>query len=167
MRKSESRSSRRRIAAIAIITTILVGGGGAATYAYWSAAGGGTGSVSATTTPTPLVVAQTVTISNLVPGGPAQTLGGTITNPASNSGPIYANVLTATLQSVTKSGSAPSGTCTTNDFSLVATPISIAREITPNTSITWSGFTVQMLDNTTASQDACKGATVTISYAIS
>jgi hypothetical protein len=163
MRNSNARNSKKRVAAVAIITLILVGGGGAATYAFWSAGGSGTGSA---TTGTNLGISanQSTVVTGLAPGGTAQTLSGTFTN--SNSSPVYVTSVTASILSVTKAGLPVVG-CDASDYTVSTTPMTVNAEINPGSGQgTWSGATIAFNDKST-NQDACKGATVNLAYAIS
>ncbi|HEX4057504.1 MAG TPA: hypothetical protein VHX87_04200 [Galbitalea sp.] len=165
MRNTNARNSKRRIAAIAIVTLILVGGGGAATYAYWSAGGTGTGTA-ATGTSVGITAVQTSTITGLAPGGTAQTLSGNFTN--TNSGPVYVTSVTASISSVTKAGGAPSGTCDATDYSLTNATMAVGAEVASGSAKgAWTGATIAFNDKGATLQDACKGATVNIAYAIS
>ncbi|HEX4444709.1 MAG TPA: hypothetical protein VHZ81_14155 [Galbitalea sp.] len=162
MRNSNARNSKKRIAAVAIITLILVGGGGAATYAYWSAGGSGTGSAT-TGTSAGISAIQTTTVSNLAPGSAAQPLSGNFTN--TNSGPVYVTSVVASITSVTKAGSPVTG-CDATDYTLTSPTMSVAAEIPAGSAQgNWSGATLAF-NNKITNQDACKGATVNLSYAI-
>ena len=72
------RKSRRNLL-IAATTVVLLAGGGAA-FAYWTLSGSGTGSAATGTVTGSITAVQTSTISNLRPGGAAQTLSGNFTN---------------------------------------------------------------------------------------
>jgi hypothetical protein len=152
--------SKRKVAATIAITAILIGGGGAAAIAYWSA--GGTGSGSATTgTSANITVNETVPTANLTPGGTTVALSGTFTN--TNSGPVTITSVTATITGTSN----PS--CLASDYSLsnggVATVPSGATSIPTGTNVgAWSGLTLAMA-NTALDQNACKGATVNVTYA--
>ncbi|HEY5230549.1 MAG TPA: hypothetical protein VIJ11_06640 [Galbitalea sp.] len=156
--------SKRKVAATIAITAILVGGGGAVAIAYWSA--GGIGSGTATTgTSTALTAVQTSTISGLAPGAPAQTLSGNFTNP--NSGPTFVTSVTASILSVTKAVGAPAGSCTAADYTLSGALMPVGATVPVGVGQgAWTGATLQF-NNTGALQDGCKGATVTIAYAVS
>ena len=158
--------SKRKIAATIAITAILVGGGGAAAIAYWSAGGAGTGTAT-TGTSAGVTVNQTAAASNLTPGGTTQALSGTFTN--ANAGPVNISTVTATITGNSKSAAG----CLSTDYVLsnggvatvpsVATPLSVPSGTNVGA---WSGLTLSMT-NTAANQDACKGATVNISYVAS
>jgi hypothetical protein len=165
MRNSNARNSKRRIAAVAIITTILVGGGGAATYAYWSAGGSGSGTAT-TGTNTSITATQTSTITGLAPGSAAQTLSGNFTN--TNTSPVWVTSVTASISSVTKAVGAPSGTCDSSDYTLTGALMPVGAEVQSGVGKgAWSGATLAFNDKAGTLQDACKGATVNITYTIS
>jgi hypothetical protein len=149
--------SKRKVAATIAITAILIGGGGAAAIAYWSA--GGTGSGSATTgTSAAINVTQTSSVTNLAPGGAAQALSGTFTT----SNPGYVTSVTPAITSVTDAGGTSISGCSDVDYTL--TPATINAEVANGDS--WSGATIVFKDDANRNQDACKNATVHISYTV-
>jgi hypothetical protein len=150
--------------AIAIATggVVLVVGTGVA-YAYWSAGGTGNGT-GATGTSTALTVDQTTVLTAMFPGDAAQTLSGTFTN--ASSGTVHVASVTASLFSVTDSvGGAVSVGCSVADYTLANATMAALQEVAVGTGGTWTGATVQF-NNTTANQDACKGKTLNIHYAV-
>ena len=158
--------SKRKIAATIAITAILVGGGGAAAIAYWTSGGSGTGSA-ATGTSVSIIANQTSVVTNLVPGGAAQTLSGNFINNSGQS--VFVNKVTATIGTITQATGA-TGTCSASDYSLVGGVMNVGTSgtlIATGTSGAWGGATLQFANSTTANQDGCKGATVAINYAIS
>ncbi|HEX4400765.1 MAG TPA: hypothetical protein VHZ98_05535 [Galbitalea sp.] len=156
--------SKRKVAATIAITAILIGGGGAAAIAYWDA--GGTGSGTALTgTVAGIQAVQTSTIGGIAPGSAPQVLSGNFTN--SNSGPVWVTSVTAAVSSVAKSGTAPSGTCDSTDYTVSPAPMLVGAEIASGTAKgAWTGATIVFNDKATTNQDACKGATVTITYTV-
>jgi len=163
-RDTDARKSKKRIAAIAIMTIILVGGGSAGAYAYWTAGGTGTGSAS-TGTNSAVTAVQTSTVSGLVPGSAAQSLSGNFTN--SNSSPVYVTSVTAAIASVIKATGAPSGTCDASDYTLTGATMTVGAQVPAGSAQgAWSGATIAF-NNKSTIQDACKGASVTISYTVS
>jgi hypothetical protein len=150
----------RRIAVVSAAALAVAVGGGVA-YAYWTAGGSGTGTAGTGTTQT-LTVNQdnTSPITNLYPGGPAQNLSGTFTNP--NPGPIYVAGVELTISSVTKAVGAPAGPCTADDYTITQ-PNDVNAEVVTGTA--WSGATIAM-KNTSSNQDGCKGATVNLHYEV-
>jgi hypothetical protein len=146
--------------AIVAIAAVLVAGGGAA-FAYWTAAGSGTGTGS-TGTNAALTIVQTSTISNLRPGGAAQTLSGNFTNP--NDSPTYVANVIATVGTVTKATGAPAGTCDATDYTITGGTMLVGTQVPSGTTQgAWTGATVAF-NNKATSQDGCKGAAVTFNY---
>ena len=150
--------------AISIATSgvVLVVGTGVA-YAYWSAGGAGDGT-GATGTSTALTVNQSTVLTAMFPGDTAQTLSGTFTN--ASSGTVHVTSVTASLLSVTDTpGGAVSVGCSVADYTLASATMSAVQEVAVGTGGTWTGATVHF-NNTTANQDACKGVTLNIHYAV-
>jgi hypothetical protein len=151
--------------AMAIFTTgaVVVVGTGVA-YAYWSAGGAGDGT-GATDTSTALVVNQTTVLAPMFPGDVAQTLTGTFNN--TSSGTVHVTSVTASLASVTVTpGGAAAVGCSVADYTLANATMSAIQEVAVGSAVgTWTGATVHF-NNTTANQDACKGMTLNIHYAV-
>jgi hypothetical protein len=153
----------RRVAGITTAALFLVGGGAA--YAYWTIGGSGSGSVT-TGDVSAVTINQTTTISNLAPGVAAQALSGTFDNP--NDGPVYITSVTASIASVTKATGAPAGTCDATDYTLANASMPVGAEVASGTGKgAWTGATIAFNNKTTTNQDACKGATVNLSYTAS
>lgn len=158
---SRSQARRRRHAAIAAVSVVLLAGGGTA-FAFWSTTGTGTGS-GATGTNAPIVIVQTSTISNLRPGGAAQTLSGNFTN--GNDSPTYVTSVTASIASVTKAVGASDGICDATDYTLTTIPMAVGAEVPMGAAQgAWTGATVSFNNKAGVNQNACKGATVTFAY---
>jgi hypothetical protein len=152
----------RKTIAVATTGVVLVVGAGAA-YAYWSAGGTGDGT-GATGTSTALVVNQVTVLDPMFPGDTAQTLSGTFTN--SSSGTVHVTSVTASLASVTDTpGGDVSVGCSVADYTLANATMSAIQEVAVGTGGAWTGATVHFND-TTANQDACKGVTLNIHYAV-
>lgn len=130
-------------------------------YAYWTNTGSGTGTA-ATGTNVPVTVNQTTVITPMYPGQTAQTLAGTFTN--TNPGPTYVTAVTATGYTI-DSGHAGC-TIVQGNYTLGGTATVGANVLTGASVGAWSGLTITM-NNLVTNQDACKGATVTITYASS
>jgi len=153
-------TSRRSIVLGAILTLVVAG----AAVAYWTAGGSGAGSASAGTT-SALTANQTSTLAAMYPGDSAQNITGTFDNP--NSGPIRVNSVTASISSVTKAAGAPAGTCDATDFTLANPAMTVGTDVPVGTGVgAFSGATIKF-NNKASNQDACKGATVNLGYAIS
>ena len=150
---------------IALVVSVLVLGVGGAAFAYWTAGGSGTGTAT-TGTNVAITVVQTSTVTAMAPGDTAQTLSGNFNN--TNSGPVYVGTVTATISSVVKAVGAPSGTCDATDYTLATPAMTVNAEVPAGTSQgSWTGATIKFNNKTTVNQDACKGATVNLAYAIS
>jgi len=164
--KNATKSTRRaqRVKVGAVVGAVVIGGGGAA-FAYWTAGGSGTGTA-ATGTNVAITAVQTSTVSAMGPGDAAQTLSGNFNN--TNSGPVYVASVTASIASVVKATSAPLGTCDATDYTLATATMTVAAEVAAGTAKgAWTGATLKFNNKTATNQDACKGATVNLAYAIS
>jgi len=147
--------SRRSLVIGSVAALLLIGG---VAFAYWTNSGSGTGSAT-TGTNTAITIVQTSSSATLYPGGAPSTLSGTFNNP--NTSPVYVNDLTATLASV--SGSVGTPACTIADYALVTDTISVDGQVAVDDTTAWSGIQVRMLNSST-NQDACKNATINLSY---
>lgn len=153
--------SRRRSVLAGLALAVALAG---AAIAYWTAGGSGTGTATAGTT-TALTANQTATLTAMYPGDSPQTLSGDFDNP--NSGPVYVGTVTASIASVTKAGGAPAGTCDATDFTLASATMTVNAQVPAGSAKgSWSGATIQFNNKGGANQDACKGATVNLAYAI-
>jgi hypothetical protein len=153
--------TRKRAIAVGAVVVLAIA---AAAYAYWTSTGSGSGSASAAGAQSALTVNQTTTLSAMYPGDSAQTISGNFDNP--NSGPIFVHTVTAAIASVTKAAGV-GGTCDATDFTLANATATVDAEIPAGSARgSWTGPTLKFNDKTTTNQDACKGATVALSYAI-
>jgi hypothetical protein len=151
-----SRNHKRWLVA-ALGAVVLVAAVGA--YAYWTTSGSGTGTGTTGTT-SAITVVQTSTVTGLYPGGPAQALSGNFNNP--NPGRVRVATVTAALDSITGSVGTPA--CTVADYQLNNATATVNADVDPgNGKGSWSGPSIQMLDTAT-NQNACKNATVNITY---
>lgn len=140
----------------------LVGG---AAFAYWTATGSGSGTAGTGTTSS-VTAHQTSTVSGMAPGDSAQSLSGNFDNP--NSGPVYVTSVVVSISSVTKAGGASAGTCDATDYTLANATMSVGTSIPAGNAVgSWSGATIKFNNLTSTNQDACKGATVNLAYAVS
>ena len=145
---------------LGVVVAVAVAG---AAVAYWTAGGSGTGSGAAAGAQTPLTANQTTTLTAMYPGDSAQTISGNFDN--SNQGPIHVGTVTASISGVTKAAGAPAGTCDASDFTLADAAMTVDAEVPVGTGKgSFTGATIKF-NNTASNQDACKGATVNISYA--
>jgi hypothetical protein len=151
------RKPTKRLIAIAATTVVLLGGAGIA-YAYWTAGGTGTGT-GTTGTSEEITVNQTSVITNLRPGGAAQTLSGTFTN--ENDEPIFVGTVTASISSI--SGGGP--TCEVTDYTLSNAVMTVNAEVAIGEDVgSWTGATIAFNNKPAENQDDCQGATVNFSY---
>lgn len=143
---------RRGLLLAGVITVVAAG----SAFAYWTAGGSGTGSAPVASGTTALTANQTGTLTPMFPGDSPQTISGTFTNP--NSGPIYVTSVTVSISSVSTAG------CDASDFVLTGATMPVGREVV--TGGTFTGATIQFNNKAASNQDACKGATVNLAYAI-
>lgn len=151
--------NKKKTSIVAMFLVVAIAG---AAYAYWTAIGDGEGSAATGSVDEAVVVNQTSTISNLRPGGAAQTLSGDFDNP--NDEPVYIASVTAALDSVVDGNGDPVAGCTTADYTLTGATMTVNAEIpTGDSQGAWTGATVEF-NNTASNQDACQGANLVITY---
>lgn len=156
-----SKFTRRRSIVAGVVIALLAS---TAAYAYWTAGGSGSGAGSVAGAQSALTAVQTTNLVAMYPGDSAQTISGNFTNP--NAGPIQVATVTASIASVTKAAGAASGACDASDFTLANATMNVNAEVAPGTAKgAWTGATIKF-NNKASNQDACKGATVNLSYAI-
>lgn len=145
----------KKTMAVSLALALLVGAGGA--FAYWTNTGSGSGTAG-TGTNLAVVVKQTTVLTGMYPGQGPQALAGNFDNP--NAGATYVAAVTASVTGVDASHS----TCLFADYVITGTA-TVAADVAAGTAKgAWSGLSIQ-LNNTASNQNACKGATVTITYA--
>lgn len=156
------RTIPKKTTAILVGSVLAIGVAGGA-YAYWTGTGTGTATSTAGTTAA-ITINQTSTVAAIGPGVTPQPLSGTFTN--TGAGPVYITSLTGAV-TVIKAAGAAAGTCDATDFTIAyttGTTMPVGAEIAKGTGVgTWSGATIAFNDKAT-NQDACKLATVTITY---
>jgi len=146
-------TKKNKIAAVAASAALVAVGGGAA-YAYWSTTGSGNGSAAAQSGTSPVTINVTVD-QGVAPGGPAKTITYTATNPNTSSTPV-----TLADPVVTTS----SAECLPAWFSATAPTDTTIVAGGANKATLGTG-TLTLNDDPTTSQDACKGATITVTVA--
>lgn len=157
-----STMSRKTVTIAAALVAVLAGGGIA--FAYWTAGGTGNGTAQ-TGTNAAIVVNQTSVVTDMKPGDSPQAVSGNFDN--TNSGPAYVATVTASIASVTKAPGAPAGTCDATDYTLAGAVMTVNAEVPAGTGVgSWSGSTIQFNNKPAVNQDACKGATVDLSFVI-
>lgn len=156
------RITKKSVAVVSGSAVVIAGAGVA--FAYWTAGGSGTGTA-ATGSNVALVAVQTSTVSDMGPGVAAQSLNGNFNN--ANSGPVYVATVTASIASVVKAGGAPAGTCDATDYTLANPTMTVNAQVPAGSGQgAWTGATITFNNKSAANQDACKGATVNLAYAI-
>ena len=138
-----------------IATLVLLSIGGVA-YGYWTQTGSGSGSAE-TGTGEAITINQTSDISGLAPGVAPKTLSGNFDNP--NDGPQYVGSVTATVTGTDKGDD-----CDASNYAIAGTA-PVNAEIPSGDGVgSWSGLTIAFVNKPSVNQNACKGATVNISY---
>lgn len=153
-------NGRKKTVAIAAACALIAAAGA---YAYWTSTGAGTGTASHETYEA-ITVNQTSDTNGLYPGGPPVALSGNFNNP--NEGPVRVAAVTVAFAATPITDGGAGTPCTAADYVLGGTS-------TPNVEVaagsgvgTWSGLTIRMVDSG-ANQDACKTATVHLTYSSS
>lgn len=141
-------TKKNKIAAVAASAALVAVGGGAA-YAYWSTTGGGYGSAKAAATTSPVTINVTVD-PGVAPGTP-QKINYTATNPNSSSTPV-------TL--VNPQVSTSDAKCLPGWFS--ATVPAGPTTVLPGATTDLGNGQLTLTDDPATNQDACKGATITV-----
>lgn len=140
-------TKKNKIAAVAASAALVAVGGGAA-YAYWSTTGSGNGSAKAAAG-TNAVVIHVAFDDNITPGS-TKPISYTADNPNSGSTPV-----TLTGAVVTTSGS-----CDASWFA--ASVPAGTKTLAGNATNVDMGTGTLTFSDSTSNQDACKGATITV-----
>lgn len=119
--------------------------------AYWTANGSGSGTA-ATGTSQSVIITQTSAPTGLGPETGTQPLSGTFTT--GDDKPTFVEQVTATVTGTNKVGCGPT------DY-LIGQPTVTHAQVVSNDA--WGGGTIEFVNKAT-NQDACKDATVNISY---
>jgi hypothetical protein len=106
-------------------------------------------------------VVQVSVITDLAPGVPAVGIEAVGTNTASSS--IFVQMVVVRIASVTKAPLAAAGTCDATDYVVGSPDMLVNDDVTPGESVELTGSTIAF-NSGTSNQDACKGATVHLSY---
>jgi hypothetical protein len=147
----------KKIAAV-VVGLAVAGATGGVAFGYWTNTGSGTGTA-ATGSDHVIVINQTSAPAGLYPGAAAQALSGNFTN----TNPSTVRVANVLATGVTVDAAHATAGCLAADYVLGGTAV-VNAEVASGTNVgSWSGLTIA-LSNTAVNQDACKGATVTVSY---
>jgi hypothetical protein len=161
------RKTTKRVIAVAAATAVLLGGAGIA-YGYWTAGGTGSGTAATGTVAGSITVNQTSTITDLRPGGTAQTLSGNFDN--SDDSPVYVTSVAVTISSVTGGavGTGDVDGCDAGDYTIAGSPMTVNAQVPAGTAQgSWTGATIVFKNEAGENQDACQGATVNLAYTAS
>jgi hypothetical protein len=166
--QKRDRRTAKRILAIGLPFVMIAGAG--VGYAYWTSAGSGTGTATSAL-PAALSVTQAAAPTNLAPGVAPGAVSATVSNVGGSSTVKVSSVLVS-IASVVKAAGAPAGTCSAADYVLGGTNPMTAGAATLATAgaaatTTFTGATLAFVDDPGNNQDACKGATVNLSYTAS
>lgn len=143
------RPSRKALLATGTAVAVLATGGAA--YAYWSAGGSGSGSGTVESATGTLTLSATFPTAGLHPGGAVP-----VTYRASN-----ATDTDLMLGAISATVSTTPSTCLASDFSVnTVTANQVIPANTANVLVSATGTLT--FANTSLNQDACKGATVTL-----
>ncbi|MDQ0922326.1 hypothetical protein QF038_000834 [Pseudarthrobacter sp. W1I19] len=142
-------TKKSKVAAVAVSAALLAAGGGAA-YAYWSTTGSGSGQAAASSGTSPVTISVEFE-QGLAPGG-SEDIRYSATNPNSSS---------TTVGSLTTTVTTDKPAC---DVSwITATAPTGTTSVAANSTAPLGTGTLSFTDSATANQDACKGATITVS----
>ena len=108
-----------------------------------------------------LRITQTSVLTGLGPDVAPLTITGRVTNNSDDD--TYITAVTVSMTSVTKAPHAAAGTCDVSDYILTDTRMPVDKALGPHESLSFSGASIGF-GNTSANQDACKGATVHLRY---
>ncbi|HZQ26357.1 MAG TPA: hypothetical protein VFA94_01550 [Acidimicrobiales bacterium] len=146
--------TRKRLAGVgvAMTATLLA----TAAFAYWTTTGDGHGTAT-TDTANAITVNQTSSNLNLYPGGSSDLLGDF--DNTTNAGKVFVAGVTAVVHPFSVQPDDTKPACTEADFSITGTA-TVNAEIGHGTDQgSWSGLTLNMLDDPVNNQDNCKGLT--------
>jgi hypothetical protein len=106
-------------------------------------------------------VVQTSAITGLAPGVPAMPISGMSTNNGDDS--IFVEMVIVSIGSVTKAPHATAGSCNASNYIVLNPQMSVDQTMPPQGSVHFTGATIGF-NNRATNQDACKGATVRLTY---
>ncbi len=147
-------------AAAATAGTALALAASGVAFAYWTGGGAGEGTAATGTGASNLTLTQTSVLTPLVPGAPAQTLQGTVTN-NNTAESTYVTQVTASIKSVSGTG------CDPSDYTLANAVMPVSNDLSAGETAPFTGATLAFNNKAGVNQDGCKGATVTITYTAS
>lgn len=157
--------TKRNKVALAIGTSALVVGTAGTALAYWTTSGSTNGSAATDTGAANLSVTQISAPTLMAPGVTAGAVAADVTNNSVDT--VKVNQVLVTIGTVTPAQGA-TGTCDASDYTLSnATMTNGAGELAHTATAHFTGASLGFNDKTDTNQDGCKGATVTLHYAVS
>lgn len=153
-------SSRKSIVGIGSAAAVVLVAGAASAYYLTSVSGSGTGTATPAANASAAITFSASTVSGLVPGGSAVSSTVTFTNP--NSYAVNYPAKTIAVSSV----SGPTG-CADNTVALLSGSAALPAGILAAGASTTVSVPVSMADSTTVNQNACAGASLTVTYSAS
>jgi hypothetical protein len=111
-----------------------------------------------------VTVAQISPLVGLAPGVAPSTITGVVTNVTDQ--PVFVTAVTVAISAVTKAAGATAGACDSTDYALSGEQVAVNEMLAANGSLTFSGAQLGFNDKS-VDQDACQGATLTLTYTTS
>jgi len=151
------RFMNKKVVAIGLAAGITLGGAGAA-FAYWTTSGSGNGTATTASSNGTLALNVSAVSTNLYPGGSAP-----VTITATNSGATDLQLTTVAFASLSVDSTHATAGCLATDYSVGTVATTPTDVLAGTTSGTVATATLSMA-NTALSQDACKGAVITLNF---
>jgi len=153
------RSRKSRIAASLVPVVVALGVGGGLAYGYWTGGGVGVGTASTGTSSNFTVTSPPSPDPALTPGGVAQTVDFTVTNPGTGS----QNLTSVVISVANANGTAWSAVlgCSSADYA-IGTPSIVYGQIAGGANLT--GTVTVTMNNLATNQDACQGVTAPLYF---
>jgi hypothetical protein len=149
-----SKSKRRSIAAGILLVLALAAGGA---YAYWTNSGGGSGTATTASPSGSQLSATNTSVSGLAPGAGSKSFTVNITNADPT------NSYSATSLSAVVTTNQPG--CDSTDYSVTLPTIGSPLAVAGGATVSAGSGSIDFINKAT-NQDACKGATVTLTYTV-
>ncbi len=148
---------KRRLVPVGLAFLALALASGVA-FAYWTAGGTGTGNGGAAAGVSNLTITQVGSLTAMYPGDGAQTIHVTIANGSTQS--VHVTSVSASVTSTSNVG------CTSADFTVGAAAALNIDIAAGASAVNVTGPTIHFFNDPARNQDACKGVTVNLAYAI-
>jgi hypothetical protein len=179
--KKFSLKKKIAVAAGGVAVAGIVGTGA---FAYWSSSGNGAGSATTGKSTAFTIAADNINLKDLTPGGPADTVTWTVTNPSTGHQFLHQTVVSVAKSDGTAWSSQTDGTkpaCSANDFAIdlaaAGTPVtktSPSGDLGPGATSASGSITVKMVNRSDTApgdglgnQDNCQNVTVPLYFSAS